>query len=278
MCRMPSENLSREWESTPVTRVFEEGGGKKASRPLLREHELDVFVDGEKKYSLCCTRGNLPELVLGRLYVDGVIEDQSDVKELIFTEEESKAIVKLSEEARGRLEDNKEREEREEKETGERREAEETKETETEQGKTKGREERGKRVLRPEDIFSLSKAFLEHEGLYGVVGSVHKCLLSCPGEEGEKLFFFEDIGRHHAVDKAIGFALLENIPLKECVLFTSGRVPLDMVRKAARAGIYALISKSLPTMEAVREAKRVGLLLICRAWPDSYEIYAGEEA
>ena len=65
----------------------------------------------------------------------------------------------------------------------------------------------------------------------------------------------EDIGRHNALDKAVGSVLLAGVPLSECVLYTSGRVPMDMVRKAIRAGVPALVSKTMPTVQSLELAQ-----------------------
>ena len=61
-----------------------------------------------------------------------------------------------------------------------------------------------------------------------------------------------------------GCALTEGVPLAECVLFTSGRVPVDMVRKAIRAGVPALVSKSMPTVQSLELAEEYGLKLFIR--------------
>ena len=73
----------------------------------------------------------------------------------------------------------------------------------------------------------------------------------------------EDIGRHNALDKAVGSMLLAGVPLSECVLYTSGRVPMDMVRKAIRAGVPALVSKTMPTVQSLELAQEYGLQLLC---------------
>ena len=58
-------------------------------------------------------------------------------------------------------------------------------------------------------------------------------------------------------------AMHAGLPLAECVLYTSGRVPLDMVRKAIRAGVPVLVSKSMPTVQSAELAAEYGLQLVC---------------
>ena len=90
--------------------------------------------------------------------------------------------------------------------------------------------------------------------------AVHSCFVL---HEGRILCACEDIGRHNALDKAVGSVLLAGVPLSECVLYTSGRVPMDMVRKAIRAGVPALVSKTMPTVQSLELAAEYGLQFVC---------------
>lgn len=101
-------------------------------------------------------------------------------------------------------------------------------------------------------------------------GGTHSCYL---GVRDKYVCSMEDIGRHNALDKCIGYALLEQLELSECILFTTGRIPTDMVQKVIAAGIPVLASKAVPTDQAIELAKKYHLNLICRAWPDRMEIY-----
>ena len=94
--------------------------------------------------------------------------------------------------------------------------------------------------------------------LYRATRAVHSCFLL---RAGRILYQCEDLGRHNALDKAVGCALADGVPLGECVLYTSGRVPVDMVRKAIRAGVPALVSKTMPTVQSVELAEEYGLRL-----------------
>ena len=96
--------------------------------------------------------------------------------------------------------------------------------------------------------------------LYQATHAVHSCFVL---HEGRILCACEDIGRHNALDKAVGSVLLAGVPLSECVLYTSGRVPMDMVRKAIRAGVPALVSKTMPTVQSLELAAEYGLQFVC---------------
>ena len=96
--------------------------------------------------------------------------------------------------------------------------------------------------------------------LYQATHAVHSCFVL---HEGRILCACEDIGRHNALDKAVGSVLLAGVPLSECVLYTSGRVPMDMVRKAIRAGVPALVSKTMPTVQSLELGAEYGLQFVC---------------
>ncbi len=108
--------------------------------------------------------------------------------------------------------------------------------------------------------------------LHSQTWATHSCFLAC---DGELLFQCEDIGRHNALDKAIGYSLRHNIDLKKCVVYSSGRIPTDMAIKAIRAGIPVLASKASPSAEAVAMAKEYHLTLICAARRDRMKLFTG---
>ncbi|WP_295999717.1 formate dehydrogenase accessory sulfurtransferase FdhD, partial [uncultured Adlercreutzia sp.] len=80
-------------------------------------------------------------------------------------------------------------------------------------------------------------------------------------------------GRHNAFDKVVGVALREGIDLRDVMVYSSGRLPVDMVMKAIRAGIPILATKAVPTDETIRLARKYRLTLLCQARPDSVLIY-----
>jgi FdhD protein len=127
-----------------------------------------------------------------------------------------------------------------------------------------------KSTWEPEWIFSMADEFASGGKIHKITRGTHSAYLSV---RGEVVFHCEDIGRHNALDKAIGYALMQGYQREECMLFTTGRVPTDMVKKAIYAQIPVLVSKASPTDAAIELAKQYDLTLICNAWPDRYEIF-----
>jgi FdhD protein len=128
----------------------------------------------------------------------------------------------------------------------------------------------------PEVLCHLPQKLRAAQAVFGRTGGLHAAALFDAG--GELIVLREDIGRHNAVDKVIGWAFLEGrLPLGGHVLLVSGRGGFEIVQKAIAAGIPLLASVSAPSSLAVQLAREFELTLVGFLRGQRFVIYSGEE-
>lgn len=136
-------------------------------------------------------------------------------------------------------------------------------------------------LARPDPDFKIKAELLcefpvrlrEQQKVFGQTGGLHAAALF--NSVGKLLVLREDIGRHNAVDKIIGWALKKGIlPLSDSVMMVSGRGGFEIVQKALTAGVPILASVSAPSSLAVELARQLGLTLVGFLRERRFVVYA----
>jgi len=229
---------------------------------VVAEHELALYLNGERFISLLCTPRSLRALVVGFLHAEGIITTAADILELRIDAQGRAAHVRLGNGAlslhtRSR--------------------------TVTTAGGSGGKTLQADvsgcpagvdckaLPLSAQALCAMMEKFSRTSDLFLRTGGAHSCALS----DGREILLFEDdIGRHNALDKIIGHTLLENIAIDDKAIVTSGRVSSEIVAKVARRGMGIIISRSAPTGRAIELARSVGMTLIGFARGQSLNVYA----
>ena len=109
-------------------------------------------------------------------------------------------------------------------------------------------------------ILRLTQELFETPGdLFQSTGCAHSCALVT---DGVVQCYREDIGRHNALDKVIGYALKNGIPMANSIVFTSGRISRDYLQKVIKAGFKIVVSRAAVTASAVALARSENITLL----------------
>ena len=224
-------------------------------RELQVEHELEVFAEGSLFMRMACTPDRLAELVSGRLLTEGHVASAADIAGVFLSADGRVAHVAFR--------------------TGFRPLAGVPQAIATHGGLTTEVTASSlvavpKVEWRPSWVYALADRFGFDTPMHKRTHGAHSCYLA---RRDKILYCCEDLGRHNAFDKAVGCAMRDGVSLAESIVYTSGRVPVDMMAKAVRAGIPVVVSNAMPTDRAVEMAVEYGVTLACRARPDSMLVF-----
>lgn len=244
-------------DRVPVdTITFGENGLQPSSTWVSCEYHFTVSLDGEPLLSLMSVGTGLEEIITGHLLSEGIVASAGDIVSVSVDERRFTIDVRATA-VNGVL-----------------RHLRQAPGGET--GRAAIRRAYSGPAIGARAVIPLMDNFLRSSEHHALTRGVHSAALATP--EGEQLVFYDEIGRHNAVDKVIGRAALHGINPADKVLLSTGRVPEEIVGKLVRSGIPALITKAAPTDRGVELARRHGLLLIGRVTERDFVIFSGETA
>jgi FdhD protein len=125
--------------------------------------------------------------------------------------------------------------------------------------------------IAPSTIRDVAEQMRGRQALFSQTGGTHAAAIF--SADGEIITMGEDIGRHNALDKAVGKCLLEKLSLSERGVMLSGRISLEMLCKAARAGIELVAAVSAPSSLAIEAAQRCNITLCGFVRADRATVY-----
>ncbi|WP_119065708.1 formate dehydrogenase accessory sulfurtransferase FdhD [Rubrobacter indicoceani] len=127
-----------------------------------------------------------------------------------------------------------------------------------------------------ETVYSLPEKLREQQALFDSTGGLHAAALFTP--EGELVAVREDVGRHNATDKLIGWALMEGkLPLSDHLVMVSGRSSFEILQKCLQAGVPVIAAISAPSSLAVDVAREFGITLVGFLRGERFNVYSGQE-
>lgn len=208
------------------------------------EKQLRIMVGGEEALTLYCTPTMVKELVVGFLMTEGIIDGGFCAERVSVT---PGPVIVADVQTEGKLD---------------------MSGMAHTSGCVGGVTFHGRRNIAPlEDSFTIGverlrelfNGFQAMSSLYKLTGCVHSSALA--SKDGI-VAFAEDVGRHNAVDKIIGYAILEEMGFRDKVLLTSGRISSEITSKCARWGIPIVVSRTATTSLALELADVYGVTLV----------------
>ncbi len=246
--------------------IYKQGALECGSASIVSEIPLTVYLNDTELATLICSPTGYKELAAGFLLSEGLVQDPSDIKDISIHEDDGLLWVETSSPV-PQMENFLKRQ--------------------IASCCGKGRSSlyfvNDARQLQPvrstskftaADILRLISMLEENSGTFRRTGGVHGAALA---DSTGLLAMFEDIGRHNAVDKVLGYAFINNMITSDKLMLLSGRVSSEILIKAARVGLPLVVSRSAPTLLAVELAEQFGITIVGFARGQQFSIYSHTE-
>jgi FdhD protein len=258
--------IFEDYEIQKIVRDGSEFSLEATNRPIIDEISLKLFVNNLEVASLLCINQQQVELALGFLYNEGVINSYADVSKVSYNPALLAVFVTLQ------------------KNITVKRQASLRSVTAgcgkcytyiNPQKRSQFRAIESYAHFSLSDLIAQMQTFTDSSRIYRSMGGVHSLLFKSKDEE----FFSEDIGRHNCFDKIVGILLMKDkLDLaKWGVVFISGRVTSEIMTKAIRLGVPVVVSKSTPSVTAIKLANEYQITLLGYVVNNQGYVYSGSK-
>ncbi len=245
---------------TIKTHLFKGTGIEEAEVQVSAEYHVAFLLNGRPYLTVACSGTDLELLAAGHLLSEGIILSEKEIERIDINEKEMTVNVITARDAQiiGRLI-----------------------KVRTLVSGCAGAETpdcglpplRDLPVLKAPVVLASVKEFLGFSETYRHTHGVHSGALY--DIEGGRAAFFDEIGRHNAVDKLLGLALTRGIAVNRMMLLSTGRISSEIVTKAAVAKVPAIVSRAAPTSMAVEMVRKLNIILITGVKRDSFYVHHG---
>jgi len=209
-------------EQIEYTRV--DGGGRKAAERIIKETALTIRIGGKHYTTAMILAVMEREFVLGHLLTQGVIKSAREIRSLTIRNYVAEVAL-----------------------------------IDTYKKQRVSRKVSSKFKVKQNDIINCVRA-VNKSDLFSETEAVHCAGLFVNGSE--PVCITEDLGRHNALDKAIGYGLLHNVDFTSTIAAVTGKQPSEMIVKCRNVNIPVIATRSVPTTLAIETAEKAGITLI----------------
>ncbi len=233
---------------------------------VVEENPLTIFINDQQLVTMVCSPSGLNELAVGFLLSEGLLRHASDILEISIAEDKGSIRVRTSNQLVPANRDQNHHI--------------------TSGGGKSGTNFRfieaalelppvtSEVQFTPAHLLKMIDLLQDRSITFKRTGGVHNAALA---NNEDLICMFEDIGRHNAVDKVLGYAFLNQIPCNDKILILSGRIASEMLLKAARAGIPVVLSRAAPTGLTIDLARSLNITVIGFARGQRLSIYTHPE-
>lgn len=232
----------------PAKRIHSDGRAEDTEVLLAKECPVKLFLDGKQLTTLFASPLELKELAVGHLITEGIL----NFRDIAGVEVEGNEVHILTLKDRLPILE--------------------------ESSRPAGKEAEKQTFVNSDAVFDLEAIFAGtgylESNTYKLTRGTH--LAGLIDGKGKLAVRIVDVGRHNAVDKAVGAALLRGLDLSHLYMLSTGRQPAYMITKAARAGIPLVATKAMPFDSGVEAARKANMCLVGQLRQESMLVFAGE--